>query len=604
MNTNQTPHIACQICGKSNHTALDCYHRMDYTYQGRHPPPQLAAMAAQMNENFQAQDWLADSGANTHITADTSNINNPQPFDGTETVGVGNGAGLYVKGIGSSFVHCKPSNSFNPSQFLLKDILHCPNASANLLSINKFCIDNNCWFALTGSNFFVKDNLTGAVLLQGPSENGLYPIPLHHTSLNKWKGFTAYLGVKTTDTVWHQRLGHPSLSILQHLLKNQHLPLTGSVDKTKICPSCQLGKSKQQPFFESTRVSTGPLDLIHSDVWTSPVTSLSGYKYYVIFIDDYSRFCWLYPILNKSDVYQCFVKFKLFAENILSTKIKQFQSDNGGEYISNQFKHYLTQNGILHRLTCPHTSQQNGIAERKHRHIMEMGLTLLAQAGLSPKYWVDSFLTSTYLINRLPTPVLKNQSPFSKLFNRAPDYTSLRSFGCLCFPLLRPYANHKLSFRSKPCILLGYAANQKGYRCLEPQSHKIYISRHVVFDENVFPAKGTSLSQGSCQITATPGNSLVMIPSHVSIEHLTSTTHLPPASSHSIPVAAQSTSLTAAETPNPDQLNLSPTNHQSILHVHLHLHHLLTPLHKQTQQVLPCQLHPLIVSLPDHKLAT
>jgi hypothetical protein len=194
---------------------------------------------------------------------------------------------------------------------------------------------------------------------------------------------------------------------------------------------------------------------------------------------------------------------------------------------------------------------------------MEIGLTLLAQAGLSPKYWVDSFLTSTYLINRLPIPVLKNQSPFSKLFNRSPDYTSLRSFGCLCFPLLRPYANHKLSFRSKPCILLGYAANQKGYRCLEPQSHKIYISRHVVFDENVFLTKGTSLSQGSYLITATPGNSLVMIPSHVSIEHLTSTTHLPPGSSHSIPVAAQSTSLTATETPNPDQLNLSATNNQS-----------------------------------------
>jgi hypothetical protein len=77
MNTNQTPHIACQICGKSNHTALGCYHKMDYTYQGRHPPPQLVAMAAQVNENFEAQDWLADSSADTQITADTSNINNP-----------------------------------------------------------------------------------------------------------------------------------------------------------------------------------------------------------------------------------------------------------------------------------------------------------------------------------------------------------------------------------------------------------------------------------------------------------------------------------------------------------------------------------------------
>jgi hypothetical protein len=192
---------------------------------------------------------------------------------------------------------------------------------------------------------------------------------------------------------------------------------------------------------------------------------------------------------------------------------------------------------------------------------MEMGLTLLAQAGLSPKYWVGSFLTSIYLINRLPTPVLKNQSPFSKLFNRSPDYTILRTFGCLCFPLLWPYANHKLPFRSKPCILLGYAANQKGYCCLEPQSHKIYISRHVVFDETVFPAKGTSLSQGSCQVTATPGNSLVMIPSHVPIKHFHSTTPSTPTPFDSFP--APSPSITAAKTINPDQLNFLATNDQS-----------------------------------------
>jgi hypothetical protein len=154
MSTNQTSHNACQICGKSNHIALDYFHRMDCTYQGRHPPSQLATMAAQVNEDFKAQDWLADSGANTYIIANPSNINNPQPFGGTETVRVGNGTGLDVNGIGSSLVHCKPSNSFNLSQFLLKDILYCPNASANLLSINKFCIDNNCWFALTSSNFF------------------------------------------------------------------------------------------------------------------------------------------------------------------------------------------------------------------------------------------------------------------------------------------------------------------------------------------------------------------------------------------------------------------------------------------------------------------
>jgi hypothetical protein len=319
-----TTRSPCQICGKSSRNALDCYHRMDFSYQGKHPPPQLEEMVAQLNDGFETQDWLADSGANTHVTADSSNIANPQPFDGGDTVGVGNGAGLSIKNFGSSLVHGK-SSSLSP--LLLKNILHCPNASANLLSIDKFCLDNNCWFALTGSSYSVQDNLTEVVLLQGPSDNGLHPIPLYSLKskhLNQWKGLTAHLGVKTSYMVWHQRLGNPSPAVFQQLLKNQHLPLSGLIDRTRVCESCQLGKSKQLPFFESNWVSTKPLELIHSDVWTSSIASLSGCKFYVLFIDDYSRFTWLYPILNKSDVYASFVKFKLFAENLFSTTIKQF----------------------------------------------------------------------------------------------------------------------------------------------------------------------------------------------------------------------------------------------------------------------------------------
>jgi hypothetical protein len=112
----------------------------------------------------------------------------------------------------------------------------------------------------------VNDNLTGMVLLHGPSENGLYPIRLHPQSLNKSRGFTALFGVKTTDMVWHQRLGHPSTSIFQHLLRHQHLPLVGSVSQSIVCESCQTGKSKQLPFSESIRSSTSPSEVIHSDV--------------------------------------------------------------------------------------------------------------------------------------------------------------------------------------------------------------------------------------------------------------------------------------------------------------------------------------------------
>jgi hypothetical protein len=209
---------------------------MNYSFKGRHSPGELVAMVAQLNEEFRAQKWLADSGANAHVIADAANIQNPQPFKGTNVVGVDNGAGLQIQNSGSSIIH---PYSFNNHPFFLKDILHCPRVSANLLSINKFCIDNNCWwFALTGSHFFVKDNQTGQVLLQGPSENGLYLIPLHPKHLNKWKGLTPYVGVKINDLVWHQRLGHPSSSVIQHLLQKHQLPFAGSLDKTRVCEAC------------------------------------------------------------------------------------------------------------------------------------------------------------------------------------------------------------------------------------------------------------------------------------------------------------------------------------------------------------------------------
>lgn len=134
------------------------------------------------------------------------------------------------------------------------------------------------------------------------------------------------------------------------------------------------------------------------------------------------------------------------------------------------------------------------MAERKHRHIQEMGLTLLADSGLSQKYWVDAFQTAIFLINRLPTKVLNNQTPYFKLFQRHPNYLEFKIFGCACFPLLRPYQPHKLSLKSKTCIFLGYSNNQLGYRCLDFSTGRVYISRHVIFNEESFPAKNTDRS--------------------------------------------------------------------------------------------------------------
>ena len=157
-------------------------------------------------------------------------------------------------------------------------------------------------------------------------------------------------------------------------------------------------------------------------------------------------------------------------ENLFNTKIKTFQTDGGGEYLNNAFKTYFDTHGILPRYTCPHHPEQNGMAEHKHRHLVETGLTLLVHAKMPPTYWAEAFHTANYLISRLPTKVLKLVSPYTKLFQRDPTYEILKVFGCACFPYLRPYNNNKLPFRSCKCIFLGYSLNQLGYRCLDPQT--------------------------------------------------------------------------------------------------------------------------------------
>jgi len=142
--------------------------------------------------------------------------------------------------------------------------------------------------------------------------------------------------------------------------------------------------------------------------------------------------------------------------------------------------------GIDHFVSCPHTPEQNGIAERKHRHIVETGLTLLAQASMPQRFWDDAFFSGIYLINRLPSSVLNFTSPFEKLFHRQPNYNMLRIFGCQCFPNLRPYTKHKLEFRSQPCTFIGYTPHHKGYKCLA-RDGRVFISRDVSFNENFFP---------------------------------------------------------------------------------------------------------------------
>jgi hypothetical protein len=151
-------------------------------------------------------------------------------------------------------------------------------------------------------------------------------------------------------------------------------------------------------------------------------------------------------------------------------------------------------------VSCPYTPQQNSLAERKHKHIVELALANMYHAGIPLHFWDTIFVSTVFVINRLPSKPNQLLSPFEKLFAQKPNYTFLRTLGCACYPLLRPYNSHKLLPRSDGCVFLGYSNVYKGYLCFQPQTHKIFVSRNVILNENSFPFHNQQLSS----ISATP----------------------------------------------------------------------------------------------------
>jgi hypothetical protein len=238
--------------------------------------------------------------------------------------------------------------------------------------------------------------------------------------------------------VWHGRLGHPSFQTLRRILRTHELPVVSNKSSLHFCDACQKGKSHQLPFPKSLSVSTAPLELNFSDVWSLASTSIRKHNYYVSFIDDFSKFTWVYLLKHKSEVFQKFHDFQAHVEHLFDRKILAMQTYlRGGEY--HKLSSFFERIGINHLISCPHTHQQNGSTERKHRHIIETDLALLAHASMPLKSWDEAFLTAAFLINRLPTPVLNYASPIATLFGVDPAYSFLCTFSCACWTCLRPY---------------------------------------------------------------------------------------------------------------------------------------------------------------------
>ena len=231
------------------------------------------------------------------------------------------------------------------------------------------------------------DLAIGKVLYQGLSKDGVYLIPFS-SQLSANSVISSSLDFKSSVNVlvsneamlWHQRLGHPCSKLLHSALSsfNNNVKISVQDDICYQCKSCISAKMHKLPFPQHIMSSTSPLKLVHSDVWgPTPVTFVLSYKYYVIFVDDFTRFTWLFLIKHKSEVFTVFLHFKALVENQFGSKIKTLRTDGGGEYISNLFKSFCLDHGIQHQLSCPYTPQQNGVVERKHKHIVKSGLSML-----------------------------------------------------------------------------------------------------------------------------------------------------------------------------------------------------------------------------------
>ncbi|RVW91047.1 Retrovirus-related Pol polyprotein from transposon TNT 1-94 [Vitis vinifera] len=365
--------------------------------------------------------WILDSGASDHLSGNKDLFSSITTTSDLPTVTLANGSQTVAKGIGLAL----PLPSLP-----LTSVLYTPECPFNLISISKITRTLNCSITFSDKFVTLQDRSTGKTIGIGRESQGLY----HLTSDSS----PAVCISTDAPLLIHNRLGHPSLSKFQKMV-----PRFSTLSSLP-CESCQLGKHTRVSFPKRlNNRAKSPFELVHTDVWGPCRTaSTLGFQYFVTFIDDYSRCtCPIYFV-----------------------------------YVSSW---------ILHQSSCAHTPQQNGVAERKNRHLVETARTLRLHNHVPFRFWGDAVFTACYLINRMPSSVLHDQIPHSLLFPDQPLYfLPPRVFGCTCFVHILTPGQDKLSAKAMKCLFLGYSRLQKGYRCYSLETHRYFISADVTFFED------------------------------------------------------------------------------------------------------------------------
>ncbi|KAJ3708504.1 hypothetical protein LUZ61_012209 [Rhynchospora tenuis] len=418
-----------------------------------------------LNGKIQELDWILDSGASHHMTGDFACLQNVCAVNPT-TVGLPNGEQTVAKHEGDVVLS---------EGFVLERVLYVPSLECNLVSISKLVSTKNCLVTFTNELCLVQDHSTRTLIGVGEQKDGVY---YYHRGAS---GRVFHVSRKGPYDLWHQRMGHPSkqITLLLAGLSNNNF-------SSDVCEICMRAKQTRDVFPDSLNKAANYFDLIHCDIWGPyRVGSHCGAHYFLTIVDDYTRAVWVYLMAEKSETGRLLQSFCKMVQTQFGVNVKCIRSDNGLEFQSHQMKRFYAESGILHQTSCVFTPQQNGRVERKHRHILNVARALRFQANLPLEFWGECVLSAAYLINRTPTQVLSNKTPYELLFGKPPSYAAVRNFGCLCY--IKSRTSDKFESRSRKCAFVGYPYGQKGWKVFDLETQEFIISRDVVFCEDVYP---------------------------------------------------------------------------------------------------------------------
>ncbi|KAG8473238.1 hypothetical protein CXB51_035235 [Gossypium anomalum] len=478
----------CIHCKKTSHLEKNCWHRLDVqcksckqlghierVCKNRGKTQAQQQIQVKAAEDLQAQeehvftascfatsskvscDWLVDSGCTHHMAAD-ERLFKELDRSFASKIRIGNGNLIEAKGRGNVVINTKSGNK------VISDVLFVPDIDQNLLSVGQL-VEKGYSLAFKNGSCIVEDSY-GQELVTVAMTDRCFVLDVNQLEKK------ASAGATDLASLWHKRLGHVSYKSLGLL---NRLNLVEDMSKIEARLPFPVNKAWR---------ARGKLEVVHTDICgLMRSSSFNDSKYFVLYIDDFSRFCWIYFLKQKSEVFEVFSKFKALVENQSGCKIKALRSDNGVEYLSEKFQKLCEQAGIHHQLTTVYTPQQNRVCERKNRTVLDIARYLLFESKLPSKFWAEAANTSVYLLNRLPTTAVKDKTPFEVWHDLKPIVSHLKVFGCVCYTLIPTEKRTKLERRAAPRIFVGYSSTNKGYRVYDPPTKKILVSRDVRFNK-------------------------------------------------------------------------------------------------------------------------